>query len=248
MKGDEVKREPLGREDAVNAALGVSAGKAESGAVASAAQGASMNEVGNGAAAGARQGVPADRTGSKIMKMTAKELTAEIDRITEETAAGQRTPVETSLGTLGNTVGNFGEKGYGKAGVGENANVAQFLETEKRAEDSTNFIKREVEIENGYATEAMEGESTVGAESAVQAAEWQRDDDEDIANEQGLNGRYVKNLMDRNRKRITAETMGAIERMIADNETYPGRLAREANKARTDFLAGVFNRILGQRN
>lgn len=90
--------------------------------------------------------------------------------------------------------------------------------------------------------------SLVGAETNVQAQEWLAEDREDIENESGLNGHYVKNIMDKNNKHITSETVAAVERMIAQNEYHPSKLDRMANQARTEFLKNVFNRILGSRN
>lgn len=113
---------------------------------------------------------------------------------------------------------------------------------------SNDQIRQIAEVEEGYEEAAKYNTGIAGAETAVQAQERLAEDREDIDNETGANGIYVKKLMDRNNKRITAETVSAVDRIISDKSYHPGELDETANKARIDFLQKVFNRPFGGRN
>lgn len=168
----------------------------------------------------------------------AREMTEEIDRAASIEVAAQNR--QQQLHALDRErAGNFGNRvlTYNPDLEISNKDV---LENER--------VREIAEAENGFARQAMENVSTVGAETKVQAQEWLNEDREDIANEQGLNGSYVKNLMDRNNKRITSETVAAVDNIISKNEYHPGQLDELMNRTRTKFLKDVFNRILGSRN
>lgn len=110
-----------------------------------------------------------------------------------------------------------------------------------------NEERRESNLE--YARDLAERDGDfLGAETQVQTEERLAEDREDVENELGLNGVYVKNLMDRNRKKITAETMAAVDKMIANDSYQPRELDQKMFKARTSFLGKVFGRSFGSRN
>ncbi len=167
----------------------------------------------------------------------AREMTEEIDQATSIEVAQERPQQVNSLDRT--QAGSFGNRvlTYNPDLEVSNKDV---LENER--------VREMAEAENGYARQAMENVSTIGAETKVQAREWLKEDREDVANEQGLNGPYVKNLMDRNNKRITNETVAAVDDIISKNEYHPGQLDELMNRTRTKFLKDVFNRILGSRN
>lgn len=168
----------------------------------------------------------------------AREMTEEIDRAASIEAATQNRQRQPhaldreQAGDFGNRILTYNpDLEAGNKGVLENKRVREMAEAE-----------------NGFARQAMENVGTVGAETKVQAQEWLKEDREDVANEQGLNGPYVKNLMDRNNKRITNEAVAAVDDIISKNEYHPGQLDELMNRTRTKFLKDVFNRILGSRN
>ncbi len=109
-------------------------------------------------------------------------------------------------------------------------------------------VKEIAEIDNGYVQKDLENPNLVGAETEVQVKERLAEDREDIENESGVNGEYVKNLMERNNKRLTDEAVQMVDRVISKNEYHPNVLDREVNNYRRRFLKEVFNRILGSRN
>lgn len=175
------------------------------------------------------------------LAQNAREMTAEIDRVTEEEVAKLEKHEQQELGrqragSLGGQILTYNPDQ--KAAIRQEQSVIQ----------SNENVRRQAERDEGYIEAARHNTGINGAETGVQAQEWVAEDKEDIANESGLNGRYVKNLMDRNNKRITKETVAAVDKMIADNEYHPSKLDRMATSARTTFLKDVFNRILGSRN
>lgn len=169
---------------------------------------------------------------------TAREMAAEIDRATDLAANRQKNTNEreangdalsrTQAGNLGNKVLTYNP--------------------DMQAERNSERVHMMAELDNGYGANGTENPLAVGEESKVQVAERLGEDREDIANEQGLNGVYVKNNMDRNNKRITNETVASVDKLISDNEYNPGKLDQLMTNARTKFLKDVFNRILGSRN
>lgn len=194
---------------------------------------------------------------SRQAAQSAREMTAEIDRVTEAEVAKLERQNQPNLdrqqaGSLGSQILKRGSERDSQqdamlhdTSYNHEQNVIQ---TERAAIYSNEQVRRQAEREEGYLEAAETDTGITGAETTVQAQEWLAEDQEDVANETGLNGRYVKNLMDRNNKRITKETVAAVDKMIVDNEYHPSKLDRMASKARTDFLKDVFNRILGSRN
>ncbi len=174
-----------------------------------------------------------DNSARERRELTAREMTEEIDQATSFEALQRNNEVgrdaleRERAGSLGNRVLTY------------NPQLAQEQNTR---------VQEMVETENGLSETAMERPNLVGEESKVQVAERAAEDAEDVANELGLNGRYVEGLMKRNGERITNQTVEAVDKLIAENEARPGRLDQLANKARTAFLKDVFNRILGSRN
>lgn len=168
-------------------------------------------------------------------RLDAREMTEEIDRATDFEVLQQN---EREANVLGRErAGNIGSRV-----LTYNPQNPQLMQEQERR------VQEMAEAENGFSAEALEQPNMIGVESKVQVAEREAEDAEDVANELGLNGRYVEGLMKRNGERITDQTVAAVDKMIAENEAHPGRLDQLANKARTTFLKDVFNRILGSRN
>lgn len=169
-----------------------------------------------------------------------RELTEEIDRSTDLTApelseSKSREFSREQAGNIGGKVLTYNPDQL--ANPTEQMNIA-----------NTEHIREMTEVENGYGAQAMEKASLIGAETEIQAQERLAEDREDIANEQGLNGSYVKKIMDSNNKRITHDTVDAVDRMISRHDYHPGQLDELMTQNRTTFLKDVFNRILGSRN
>lgn len=177
--------------------------------------------------------------GSEMGQRTqsAREMTAEIDRATD-VAANQQLKVQE--GVSGREIGRSQAGNFGNKVLTYNPDAQAELNNER--------VHEMAEIDNGYGADGADNANVVGEESRLQSAERLAEDREDVANEQGLNGNYVKNIMDRNNKRITAETVAAVDKLISDNEYRPGQLDQLMSTARTKFLKDVFNRILGSRN
>lgn len=204
-------------------------------------------------------------------EQNAREMTAEIDRITEAEVArleaqnqlhrdgehaNNRSLNREQAGSLGSQILTYNPSRESIASTpSTNGQVLTYnpdrsspIQQENEVIRSDERVLRQAEREEGYLEAAEHDTSINGAETAIQAQQWLADDREDIANESGLNGRYVKNLMDRNNKRITKETVNAVDKMIEDRNYHPSQLDRVATKARVEFLKDVFNRILGSRN
>lgn len=115
---------------------------------------------------------------------------------------------------------------------------------------NTERVREVVATENGWGQNALEGPDleTPGVESADQAAEWMAQDREDIENESGKNGRYVQQLMDRNRKRLTKETVAEMDKNINDKQNKPWELDKIMAQKRIEFLGSVYGRDFGGRN
>lgn len=178
-----------------------------------------------------------NETGRK--HQSARELTAEIDRATDPVLA------RSQAGNLGSRVltynselnpselHNLDDHNLGAAEGQKDANVERVREMAERDDGDYAYANRE---------------DLTGVETQTQVAERMDEDQEDVANERGENGMYVKDIMDRNNKRITKETVAAVDSFISKHEYHPGQLDALTNKARTTFLKNVFNRILGSRN
>ncbi len=178
-----------------------------------------------------------NETGPK--HQSAREMTAEIDRATEPGLT------RAQAGNLGSRVLTYNPD----QNLSEPNNfVNHELNTAEHESDANAERVREIaEHDDGDYTYAN-SEDLIGVETKTQVAERIDEDREDIANEQGKNGVYVKDIMDRNNKRITKETVAAVDGFISKHEYHPGQLDILTNRARTTFLKDVFNRILGSRN
>lgn len=173
----------------------------------------------------------------------AQQMTEEIDRLTDlETerrfeGAEQLSPDRHVLNR--NQAGNLGNRVL-TYNPDQNETNSLDLNTER--------VQQIAEVDTGYSRAAMENPDLAGAETKVQSQEWLAEDREDIENELGLNGKYVKNIMDRNQKNLTAETVDVVDKIISKNNYHPSQLDEAVNSLRTNFLKDVFNRILGSRN
>lgn len=171
----------------------------------------------------------------------AREMTKEIDQVTE--AEVEKLAQQAQYGMDRGQAGSLGSQI-----LTHNSEDDDPVHQENEVISSNNEVRRMAEAEEGYVEAAKFDTSIVGAETSVQAKERLAEDREDISNETGMNGLYVKNIMSRNNKRITDETVAAVDHIIASKSYHPGELDEIANKARVKFLKDVFNRILGSRN
>lgn len=178
----------------------------------------------------------------------ARQMTEEIDRLTDLATEEQHRHIEQTRGgelslnrdqasNLGNRVLTYNPE---QQGLRSNLDSNTDLNTER--------VQQIAEADAGYQSEAKVNFDPTGAETPVQSQEWLAEDREDIENELGLNGKYVKRIMDRNQKNLTAEAVEVVDKIISKNNYHPNQLDEAANSLRTSFLKDVFNRILGSRN
>ncbi len=198
-------------------------------------------------------------------KLNAKEFSKDIDLATDLTAAELSASKAKALGlenangvpdSQGNSLNGYNPtQPMSREQAGGLGNrIITFNPEQNPAEVQRDIldnerVQRMAEIDNGYAEAAKtNSEDLIGVESKTQAKERQEAERYILASEQGQNGQYTKNLMDRNRKRITNETVAAVDKLISDNNYHPGQLDRLLMQSRTNFLKDVFNRILGSWN
>lgn len=186
-------------------------------------------------------------------KQSARELTEEIDRATniavEDLEKEQQRELDRGqAGTLGSKVLTYNPEAS-VSGVGQvltyNPDQA-VMPAEQRVEQSNTLVRQMAAVEN-YGEQVLENPVLAGAGSKRQAEERMAEDAEDLANEEGFSP-YAQNIMERNNKRITGETVARVDKMIADNNYHPAQLEEMTNKARIVFLKDVFNRIFKSRN
>lgn len=178
----------------------------------------------------------------------ARQMTEEIDRLTdlateeqhghnEQTRGGESSLNRDQASNLGSRVLTYNpERNDSRPDFSPNAGL------------NTERVQQIAEADAGYQPETRVNFDPTGTETPVQSQEWLAEDREDIENELGLNGKYVKRIMDRNQKNLTAEAVEVVDKIISKNNYHPNQLDEAANSLRTSFLKDVFNRILGSRN
>lgn len=173
---------------------------------------------------------------------TAKELTEEIDRATSgvdlETEKARQRGVETTE-TIEATEWRGAAEGRGNKILAYGGE--QQLENER--------VEEIAEIDNGYGAEARPGVSTVGEESAVQAAERRAWDAENIRNEANPKRDYEAQIMAKDQEGIARDVLGKAEAIAGQREFRPSELERLRMRASTSMLEAYENPyILGRRN
>lgn len=169
-------------------------------------------------------------------KLNAKMTTEEIDRATdlaakELTESKARALARSEAGNLGNRILTYNP------------------EQEAKIITDTEQVTEKTEIDNGYEVAARSGnENLVGVETGIQIKDHLEEDRDMVRTEQGDNGPYAQNIMERNNKRLTKATVAKVDRLISEKNYHPGELDEMMNRSRMNFLKDVFNRILGSRN
>lgn len=200
-------------------------------------------------------------------KLNARELTKEIDHATDLAAGelseskarelGQNVLTNANLDMSGvqtpeqNLRGLEMSQNLNREAAGSLGNRVLTYNPEQAAKivADNERVQAMAEIDNGYGEAVKSGnESLVGVESKIQTKERLQEDREMIQTEEGQNGPYARNIMERNNKRLTKDTVNNVNKLIADNNYYPGKLDELMTRSRTNFLKDVFNRILGSRN